>query len=253
MIGQAIGQGMDRARQAVARALLTLHITPNVLTLIGMALTGAAGVFFALGTAGEPLLLLAAVGLVIGAGACDILDGAVARAGGLATPFGAFLDSTMDRFSDFAVFAGISIGFAARGNLTFALLAQVGFFNAFMISYTRARAEDLIDACRVGFWQRGERLVAVLIASLAMNMPALVVQQALLPLMTALRRIFWTKAVLEGRRPVADPRQGSTWQKLRIWSWPRMTPGYDVSCAVMIAWLIFARFEPVDLLRRWPW
>jgi hypothetical protein len=120
-----------------------------------------------------------------------------------------------------------------------------------MISYSRARAEDIIDACRVGFWQRGERSTAILIGTFACNLPALVVQQALLPMGTALRRIFYTKAVIEGQNPAADPRKGSMLEKLQIWRWPRMTLPYDLTCAVCIAWLIFVRIDPVDVLRAW--
>ena len=97
-----------------------------------------------------------------------------------------------------------------------------------------------IKFCTVGYWQRGERSAAILIATFAHNIPALVVQQALLPLLTVLRRIFYTKAVIEGRTPVTNVREGSIWLKLRLWRWPRMSLPYDVVTAINIAWLIFA-------------
>ena len=129
------------------------------------------------------------------------------------------------------------------------LLCMVAFFNSFMISYSRARAEDLIDSCSVGYWQRGERSAAILIATFAGNIPALVVQQAALPLLTVLRRIFHTKAVLSGKTPIVDPRQGGLRLKLRLWRWPRATVPYDVVTALNIAWLIFAPVPTADVLR----
>jgi CDP-diacylglycerol--glycerol-3-phosphate 3-phosphatidyltransferase len=262
MIGKVIATGFSTARDAVARVLLRLRVTPNVLTIIGMLLTLAAGVCYAMAAgrgfawsldpAGANAFVLVAGGLLILSSACDMLDGAVARLGNKGTRFGAFLDSTMDRFSDFAVYAGLAVGYALAepANLTFVLLSQLAFFNAFMISYSRARAEDIIDACRVGFWQRGERSTAILIGTFACNLPALVAQQALLPMGTALRRIFYTRRVIQGRSVNEDPRRGRLCERLQIWRWPRMTPPYDLACALCIAWLIFARIEPWDLLRR---
>jgi CDP-diacylglycerol--glycerol-3-phosphate 3-phosphatidyltransferase len=259
MIGRAIGRGFSVARDAVARVLIAARITPNMLTLLGMAITAGAGVCYGIG-AGVPAALsldarapanfylpLAGLLLIL-ASACDMLDGAVARLGNLKSDFGAFLDSTLDRYSDFAVFAGIAVYYAWQtpANLTFALGAMLAFFNAFMISYARARAEDIIDHCSVGYWQRGERSAAILIATFAGNIPALVVQQALLPLLTVLRRIFYTKAVIEGRTPQTDPRKGNLWLKLRLWRYPRGTWAYDFVTVVNIAWLIFA---PVDAAR----
>ncbi len=263
MIGRAIGTGISAARDAIARRLVKIGVRPNTLTLIGVAFTSGAGFCYAAGAShrfawslaagsDQSVYLLFAGLLLLLASACDMLDGAVARIGGASTRFGAFLDSTTDRFSDFAVYAGIGVHYAwARpGNVTFVLLAMLGFFAAFMISYTRARAEDLIERCRVGYWQRGERSAAILIATFAHNIPALLVQQAFFPLLTALRRLLYTKAVIEGRGRITDPRDGGLWVKIRLWRWARMTIPYDLVTGLNIAWLIFARFEPVDVIRR---
>ncbi len=262
MLGKAIGTGFAAARDAIAGGLVRLGVTPNGLTLAGMVITAGGGVCYALGAGSEfawsfdpradaNALLLLAGGLLVLASACDMLDGAVARLGGKATRFGAFLDSTMDRYSDFAVYAGIAVFYASRSpsNVTFTLLAMVAFFNAFMISYSRARAEDLIDSCSVGYWQRGERSAAILIATFAHNTPALVLQQAALPLLTVLRRILHTRAVIAGRSPAVDPRKGGWGLKLRLWRWPRMTIPYDFVTAVNIAWLIFAPVPAWDAIR----
>ena len=257
MIGRAVGYSFATARDFTARALVSLGVTPNMLTLVGMVITAGAGLCYVIGAAdgfawsltgsgqASALPLLAGVLLVL-ASACDMLDGAVARIGGKGSRFGAFLDSTLDRYSDFAVYAGIGLHFAVRGNVTFVLLSMLSFFNAFMISYTRARAEDLIEVCRVGYWQRGERSAAILIATFSYNIPALLAQQAILPMLTAGRRVFYTKAVIEGKSPITDPRKGSLWLKQKLWRWPRMTLPYDLVTGINIAWLIFARITPID-------
>ncbi len=263
-IGRVIGTGFCIARDAVARVLIALRITPNMLTLTGMVLTGLAGACYAAGSGarcgwslspGAPAnaYLLAAGALLILSSACDMLDGAVARLGNMSTTAGAFLDSTLDRYSDFAVYAGIAIYYAwtTPANVTFVFLSMLAFFNAFMISYSRARAEDLIKGCTVGYWQRGERSAAILIATFSYNIPALVIQQALLPMLTVLRRIFYTLAVLGGKTPITDPRLGGWWLKIRLWRWPRMTWQYDLVTGINIAWLIWAPMPTTDWIRIW--
>lgn len=251
MIGRAIGHGFSVARDVVARGLIALGVTPNMLTILGVLFTLAAGVFYALGAgAAGPCLPLAAAMLIL-ASACDMLDGAVARIAGKASRFGAFLDSTLDRLSDFVVYAGIAMYYARQpqANLTFVLAAMLAFFNAMMISYTRARAEDIIDSCPVGYWQRGERSAAVLIATFSFNVPALLVQQATLPMLTAWRRAHYTWMVIAGRRPVKDIRSGPLHLRARLWRWPRMSVPYDIVTGLNIAWLVFAPVGDIDPLR----
>lgn len=264
MIGRAIGFGFSTARDFVARGLIYVGVTPNSLSLLGVLFTIGAGVCYAFGAGTDSLAWsldvrpgwpgafpFLAAWLLIGASACDMLDGAVARIAKKTTRFGGFLDSTLDRVSDFAVFAGIVIYYARQStpNLTFVLAGMLAFFNAFMISYTRARAEDLIDSCRVGYWQRGERSAAILIASFSYNMPALLVQQALLPMLTVWRRLRYTWLVIEDRPPVEDIRSAPLHVRIRLWRWPRMTVPYDIVTGLNIAWLIFAPIGNIDPLR----
>lgn len=262
MLGRGIGFGFSFSRDAVARGLIALGVTPNVLTVCGMILTAVSGLCYALGAGSgwaqsldvaggaNAYLLLAGICIVL-ASACDMLDGAVARLGGKATKFGAFLDSTLDRYSDFVVYTGIAIYYARQdqANVTFVLLSMLAMFNSFMISYTRARAEDIIGSCTVGYWQRGERSSAILIGTFAYNIPAMLVQQAIGPLFTVLRRIHYTHAVINEKpgAMVTDPRNGSIWMKIRLWRWPRMTVAYDVITALNIAWLIFAPIPEFDI------
>jgi CDP-diacylglycerol--glycerol-3-phosphate 3-phosphatidyltransferase len=264
MIGRTIGLIIVAVRDRLTAILFRLGVRPNTLTLAGMVLITAAGVCYALGASArfgwslrpaEPAnayLLLAGVLMILSA-ACDMLDGAVARLGRQGTELGAFLDSTLDRYGDFVVYAAIAVHYAAvrPANVTFVLLSMLAIFNGFLISYTRARSEGLARPCTVGYWQRGERSAAILIATFAYNVPALVVQQALLPGLTVIRRVLHTKAVLEGNVPIVDPRQGNGWLKIRLWRWPRMTIPYDFVTGINIAWLIFARFQPPDPLGQW--
>ena len=262
MIGRPIASGVIAFREMHARVLVRMGVGPDTLTCAGAISTTAVAVCLAFGTRsrfawsltpGAPAnayLLLAGVAMYM-ACASDMLDGAVARLGGKASRFGAFLDSTLDRYSDFAVYAGIAASYAwqSPANITFVLLCMVATFNCFMISYAKARAEDFIDSCGVGFWQRGERSAAILIATFAHNIPALVVQQAALPMFTVLRRIAHTRALLQGRKDPSDPDNYSTMQKLCFWRRQRMTLWYDITVALNIAWLILARIEPTDWIR----
>lgn len=262
MIARVIGFGFATARDFLARGLVKIGVTPNGLTLMGAALMVGTGICYGLGagagfawsfdpSAADNAYMIAAAVLIFLSNACDMLDGAVARIGNAKTEFGAFLDSTMDRLSDFAVYAGIAVYYArgsSSGDLLYVFLASLAFFNAVMISYTRARAEDIIKFCTVGYWQRGERSAAILIATCAHNIPALLVQQALSPMMTVLRRMLYTKAVIAGRKPITDPREGTWRQKVLLWRWPRGTIAYEIVTGANIAWLIFA---PADDLVRW--
>jgi CDP-diacylglycerol--glycerol-3-phosphate 3-phosphatidyltransferase len=264
MIGRIIGSSIVTAREAIARFLIRLGVSPNALTVMGLALTVLASACYAISCPTRPAwsldasaaangYLLLAFGFLLLCSACDMLDGAVARIANRKTVFGGFLDSTLDRYGDLAIFAGIALYYTRQtpGNLTYVLLCMLAVGNAFLISYTRARAHEAGGTCTVGYWQRGERMAAVLIATAAHNIPALVLQQALLTLPTVLRRIFHAKAVLEGKHPITDPRLGGWWLKIRLWRWPRMTIPYDLVTGLNIAWLIFARVPANDYLRWW--
>ena len=158
VIPQAIKDGFVRLVGPIARGLIRMGVKPNVVTTTGtLVVLGSAAAFWRGAPHWGGALLLAS-------GLLDILDGQVARQGGLTTKFGAFYDSTLDRVGESAIFAGIALWFlgggvpAARAPLAvgFAIAALV---SSLLVSYTRARAEGLGLEAKVGIAQRAERFV----------------------------------------------------------------------------------------------
>jgi CDP-diacylglycerol--glycerol-3-phosphate 3-phosphatidyltransferase len=119
----------------------------------------------------------------------DALDGALARQTGRVTSFGAFLDSTFDRISDMAVFAGILFFFTSIQSHLPAGLALYSLVTAMMISYTKARAENLVPACGAGFARRPERIALLILGGFFHQMPLAIGWLALLNTLTFLRRM----------------------------------------------------------------
>jgi CDP-diacylglycerol--glycerol-3-phosphate 3-phosphatidyltransferase len=130
-------------------------LTPNALTVVGFLISIAAGV-----AAGAQLWLVAAVLAVVG-GSFDLLDGGLARLQNRVTRLGAFLDSTLDRWGEGAVYVGIVAGASAAGFVAGAALAAAAAVSSFQVSYTRAKAESLGLHGEVGIAPRAERLVAL--------------------------------------------------------------------------------------------
>jgi phosphatidylglycerophosphate synthase len=130
-------------------------ISPNAVTIFGLLVSAAAAWAFAYGNLVYALLLLALTSFF------DILDGAVAKAGGKVTKFGGFLDSVVDRYSDALILIGI--GMYLGGHYVLVMVVIVG---SILVSYTRARAENFIEKCDVGLAERAERLIVLMAATL---------------------------------------------------------------------------------------
>jgi CDP-diacylglycerol---glycerol-3-phosphate 3-phosphatidyltransferase len=177
-------------------AIGRIPITPNQITVIGVALTFVAAVLVSLG-----YLRWAGVVLIV-AGTFDILDGALARSSGRSYPYGAFLDSTLDRYSEGAIYIGLAAYFASTpGPLQrWLLLATVAALaGSFLVSYVRARAQSLGFTCESGIFARPERVV-VTVVGLIFGAPVLygvVFLLAILTNLTALQRI--REVWLQGR------------------------------------------------------
>jgi CDP-diacylglycerol--glycerol-3-phosphate 3-phosphatidyltransferase len=144
----------------LARILSAMRVRPDSLTATGWALSVVAATLFAFGytkTAGAVMLF---------AGLFDALDGAVARESNQISAFGAFLDSTLDRLSESAIFAGVIFFYAASGRPYETLLVGTAMTFSLMTSYTRARAEGLGLKCEVGLLERAGRVVILSLFSL---------------------------------------------------------------------------------------
>jgi CDP-diacylglycerol--glycerol-3-phosphate 3-phosphatidyltransferase len=133
--------------------LIESRLTPNAISLTGFALNVAAAVLVF-----ERFFFLAGVAFVIGS-IMDTLDGRYSRMSGKGTPFGAFLDSTLDRIEEGVVLLAIAAYFATRGNEAVVAAVVAAVLGSFMVSYTRARAEALGVACKVGVATRPVRVV----------------------------------------------------------------------------------------------
>ena len=149
---------------AMVRGLASLGIKPNILTATGVTINMACGVLFALGE-----FFWAGVVLIV-ANLFDMLDGNVARLTGRVTKYGSFLDSTLDRLSDMVAFFGIMLFYARdipQHSLLNVLLAGVGMIASVLVSYTTARSEALGVKANIGFLQRPERVVLLIIGALS--------------------------------------------------------------------------------------
>jgi CDP-diacylglycerol--glycerol-3-phosphate 3-phosphatidyltransferase len=188
-IEAALAPALSLAVRAVGR------LDPNVLTVTGLALNGVACGLFAF-SGGKDYLradLLRWGGVVaLVAGVFDVLDGRVARLRGRQTRFGAFLDSTMDRYSDMVLYMGLMILYARLDRTPSMVLVWVAAFGSFMTSYARARAESLIPRCTVGLLERPERLILLIAGALANRMVAALWIIAVLSNLTAVQRVVYT-------------------------------------------------------------
>lgn len=160
MITRQIGKVCGYAHDALVRAFASVRINPNVLTSIGFAINVVAAYLFAFG------YFFAAGITVFIAGVFDLTDGPVARFTRQVTPFGGFLDSVLDRYSDLILLIGLLVYYGRINRFGYVALVAVAMIGSVMTSYTRARGENLIRSCKVGFLERPERIVLIIIGAL---------------------------------------------------------------------------------------
>src|SRR3954468_17413245 len=198
MITERIGGAFTGPVERLVRAVA--HISPDVLTITGLALNGVACACFAFAGGRDNVMpeVLRAGGLVaLVASLFDMLDGRVARRRGRETKFGAFLDSTMDRYSDMLLYMGLLILYARVDRTAPMVLVWVAAFGSFMTSYARARAESLIPRCTVGFVERPERIVLLVLGAVTNRMAAVLWTIAVLANVTAVQRVVYTYVELK--------------------------------------------------------
>jgi len=209
MLTAKLGAVLSRPLDALVRTLA--HVSPDVLTITGLCLNAAACAFFALAAGPEYVspAMLRVGGIVALAGAVfDMLDGRVARLRGRETRFGAYLDSTMDRYSDMLLYLGLMILYARLDETLLMVLVWVAAFGSFMTSYARARAESLIPECRVGLMERPERVVLLIAGAILNKMVPVLWIIAVLSNITAIQRVVYTYVELKrGWSHVLVPRR----------------------------------------------
>jgi len=183
---RAIGLGCNKIIRLIVRGLALSRIHPNVLTFLGLVINVAAAYLLAVGQqrwAGV---------VIIGAGLFDMVDGRVARETNRVTRFGGFFDSVLDRYSDLALLIGLLVWYGSINRPLYVVLTALVMAASVMISYTRARAENSIPTCKVGFMERPERVVLLIIGALANRMSAVLWVIAVLGNLTVVHRMVFT-------------------------------------------------------------
>ncbi len=211
------GNWKDQSREIfrpLGRYLAARGVMPDHLTILGVALSFLAALFLGRGS-----FLWAGLVLPL-AGLCDILDGDVARERGIVSPFGAFLDSTLDRVSEGALYVGLAYYYFTRSQsatvwmrgtfegsaewgdadgATLGILALAILILSFLVSYTRARAEGLGMECKVGIMERPERLLTLGVGALLGHrfMPGVLGVLFILTLVTVLQRVYHVRKLTQ--------------------------------------------------------
>ena len=227
--------------RAIIAASVALRIHPNTLTLVGVLINVGAAVAL-----GVDRFVLAGVIMIV-ANIFDFIDGKVAHITNTVSRFGAFWDSTLDRFSDIALFLGLIYLYADLRRTDYVMVAALAMMFSIMTSYARARAESLIDKCKVGFMERPERIVLFMIGAFTDRMAAVLWVILVLSIVTVANRIHYTYLALNGKPiPTGSNVLTAAFSRALFWRDERATMPYDLW---VIAILAFVWLTPPDWLR----
>jgi CDP-diacylglycerol---glycerol-3-phosphate 3-phosphatidyltransferase len=185
-VTRVIGRFFGVFINALVNVLALYRINPNVLTFLGLVVNIWAAFLFAAGK-----FRWGAV-VVIFAGLFDMVDGRVARETNQVTRFGGFFDSVLDRYSDLAVLAGMLVYYASIDRFFYVVLTAIAMMGTALVSYSRARAENMIPRCKVGFMERPERVVLVIIGGLFNRMAQVLWVIAVLANVSVISRMIYT-------------------------------------------------------------
>jgi CDP-diacylglycerol--glycerol-3-phosphate 3-phosphatidyltransferase len=183
---RAIGIVFGKAIHWIVRGLALSRIHPNVLTAIGLVINIVAAWLLAIGQ------FRWAGAVIIGAGLFDMVDGRVARETNRVTRFGGFFDSVLDRYSDLALLIGLLVWYGSINRFGYVVLTAIVMMSSVMVSYVRARAENTIPTCKVGFMERPERVVLLIIGALFDRMAPVLWVIAVLGNLTVIARMVFT-------------------------------------------------------------
>src|SRR4030081_1576271 len=185
-LSRGIGVFFGKIIKVIVTGLALSRVHPNVLTFFGLLINIWAAFLFAAGN-----FRWGAV-VVIAAGLFDMVDGRVARETNQVTRFGGFFDSVLDRYSDLGVLVGLLVYYASINRFFYVVLTGIVMVGSVMISYTRARAENIIPTCKVGFLERPERVVLLIIGALFDRMAPVLWVVAILANLTVVHRMIFT-------------------------------------------------------------
>src|SRR6185503_7731526 len=175
----------------------------------------------------------------------DFIDGKVAHITRLESEFGAFWDSTLDRFSDLALLTGLIFLYSKLGRSDYVMVAALALIFSIMTSYARARAESLIARCKVGFMERPERIVLFMIGALFNRMAAVLWVILALSILAVANRIYLTYLVLNQRPMPSREGAAGVFNRAFFWTDERTTIPYDLW---VIGILAFVWLTPPDWL-----
>ena len=185
-ITRGIGTACNEVIVQIVRMLALSKIHPNVLTFIGLLINIVAAVLLAAGQ------FRAAGFVILGAAIFDMVDGRVARETNRVTRFGGFFDSVLDRYSDLALLMGLLVYYGNINRSLYVVLTAIVMTASVMVSYTRARAENTIPMCKVGFMERPERVVLLIIGALFDRMAPVLWVIAVMGNLTVIHRMLFT-------------------------------------------------------------
>jgi len=227
----AIGAACMLPLRGIIRLSVALGIHPNVLTLIGVLINVGAGIALA-----RDRFVLAGVIMVV-ANIFDFIDGKVAHITGKQSRFGAFWDSTLDRFSDLALFTGLIWLYSTLGRHDYVLITTLTLIFATMTSYARARAESLVEKCKVGFMERPERIVLFMIGAFTDRMAAVLWVILVLSVVTVANRIYYTYLALNGLPMPSHRGLKGVLTRAFFWTDERATLAYDLWVIAILAFV----------------
>jgi CDP-diacylglycerol--glycerol-3-phosphate 3-phosphatidyltransferase len=218
--------------RAIIRACVVLGIHPNTLTLIGVLVNVAAACLL-----GVNRFLEAGLVMIV-ANIFDFIDGKVAQESNTSSRFGAFWDSTLDRFSDISLFLGLIYLYSTLRRTDYVMVAALAMMFSIMTSYARARAESLINRCKVGFMERPERIVLFMIGAFTNRMGAVLWVILILSIVTVVNRIHYTYLALNAKPvPRGDhPLSAIAWRAF-FWTDERTTIPYDLWVIAILAFV----------------
>src|SRR5713226_3201462 len=220
--------------RAIINLCVALRIHPNTLTLIGVLVNVAAA--WALGFGRFRLAFV----IMLVANIFDFIDGKVAHLLQLQSEFGAFWDSTLDRFSDLALLTGLIVLYSKVGRSDYVMIAALTLIFSIMTSYARARAESLVRKCKVGFMERPERIVLFMIGAITNRMAGVLWVVLVLSILAVANRTYYTYLALNSLPMPSKEGVKGIFNRAFFWTDEHATLPYDIWVMAILAfvWLV---------------